>query len=495
MPKIRVSEYLLNKYGVRLKNIPAGLTKDEYDKAVVEAMRTCIPQLADNFILSEDETVDSMIAKLKLIDENPSMNGTNAYHTKFKVFMNRYTYDYANCPAAPKKITMQIRDTSKFLYDNKYADNRTGVYKLVATIGRRPTSYNVTYTYYSVNADGPIDGTFKTSTDATLVWEPLNRRFEITIGAGTKAKFLQDTEYDVVIDWCGSNFINFEEPAYTGDNLSNDLDSYTKYDRICEHPEVTSWVQKYSDNLFTLYDVSRNLSIVTDNLESIDFSLLDVATYIHDTDYLILSNLISNNLTDLNYLDAIQISNVRNVILINCDPLILQISNCENVTIIDHNASSFLMAGDCNNIKVSNLTYDSDNLIEELFDNRIVSSVGLHAVNELVVNNIKVNVNIKDTTTIEGNPVMFGFNNTISIDNAIAVANISVNDNFYPLELISLDDLFSYNLNDVKFVYLDGVECVDESFSTFTNRSQLNRFNPPDFNQVLKLLKEARNKL
>lgn len=381
MPKIKISEYLLNKQGVRLKDLPAGLTEEEYNKAVVEAMRTCIPQLADNFILTDDDDVDSMIAKLQLLEENPSIDSNSVYHTKFKVFMNRYTYDYANCPAAPKKITMQIRDTSKFLYDNKYADNRIGVYKLVATMGRRPTSYNVTYTYYSVNADGPIDGTFKTSTDATLVWEPLNRRFEITIGTSTNAKFLQDTEYDVYIDWCGSNFINFEEPAYAFDAIGSnlpDLDTLIKYDSIYEHAGVNCWAQKYSDDLIAYYDKTSNTSILTDTPGAF---FNESGVYIFNgANKLIISNY--NDATDSSASPHLLIYNVNELILINCHTDEVGISSCKNVSLIDCgfvNDSDNVNMGshvklsiiNCDNVKLSNCRHiaselysTADNLIE-----------------------------------------------------------------------------------------------------------------------------------
>lgn len=370
MPKIKISEYLLNKHGVRLKDLPAGLTEEEYNKAVVEAMRTCIPQLADNFILTDDDDVDSMIAKLQLLEENPSIDSNSVYHTKFKVFMNRYTYDYANCLAAPKKVTMQIKDMSSFLYDDKYAVNRIGVYKLTAELNPSSKEYEVSYTYYNVNADGYIDGTFKTSTDATLIWEPLNRRFEITIGTSTNAKFLQDTEYDVYIDWCGGNFINFEEPAYEYDPYSSNwlpsIDTLTKHNRICEHPEVNGWVQKYSEELFAYYNKSENISIVLDNPNA--FSIEDLCYVIRDTKTLIVSNFgyrQSKFGSGLDIAPVLGLFNVENVTLINCNTDYLKIENCVNVNIIDCNflqsgvdAEAEVCISNCENLKFNKCVFD-----------------------------------------------------------------------------------------------------------------------------------------
>lgn len=376
MPKIKISEYLLNKHGVRLKDLPAGLTEEEYNKAVVEAMRTCIPQLADNFILTDDDDVDSMIAKLQLLEENPSIDSNSVYHTKFKVFMNRYTYDYANCLAAPKKVTMQIKDMSSFLYDDKYAVNRIGVYKLTAELNPSSKEYEVSYTYYNVNADGYIDGTFKTSTDATLIWEPLNRRFEITIGTSTNAKFLQDTEYDVYIDWCGGNFINFEEPAYEYDPYLSwlpSIDTLTKHDRVCEHPEVNGWVQKYSEDLFAYYSKPENISIVLDNPNA--FKIEDITRIIIGTKNLIVSNYGNQRLKASGYLfmPTLVIANVENVILINCSADHVIISDCKNVTFVDcdflksvNAMSDFEVAVvNCENVKFSKCVFEDSRLSSE----------------------------------------------------------------------------------------------------------------------------------
>lgn len=382
MPKIKISEYLLNRHGVRLKDLPAGLTEEDYNKAVVEAMRTCIPQLADNFILTDDDDVDSMIAKLQLLEENPSIDSNSVYHTKFKVFMNRYTYDYANCPAKPKKVTMQIKDLSSFLYDDKYAVNRIGIYKLTAELNNETQNYTVQYTYYNVTSENSYDlNSFRVATDATLVWEPLNRRFEITIPTTTNAKFLQDTEYDVYIDWCGSNFINFEEPAYAFDVIGSnlpDLDTLVKYDSIYEHTGVNCWAQKYSEDLIAYYDKTSNTSILTDTPGAF-FNESGVYTF-NGANKLIISNY--NDATSSSAIPHLFIENVNELILINCHTYVAGISVCKNVSLIDcgftddsdnMNTGSHVILSitNCNNVKLSNCRYiaselysTADNLVE-----------------------------------------------------------------------------------------------------------------------------------
>ncbi len=442
MPKIRISEYLLNKHGVRLKNIPAGLTEEEYNEAIVEAMRTCIPQLADNFILTEDDNVDSMIAKLQLLEENPSMNLNELYHTKFKVFMNRYTYDYADCVAKPKKVTMQIKDPSAFLYDDKHAANRIGVYKLSAELNTCSHLYDVSYTYYTVTGQGTYDiNTFKVDDAATLRWEPLNRRFEIILPTTTNAKFLQDTEYDVFIEWCGSDFINFEEPAYAYDPYLNylpSIDTLTKYDRICEQPDVIGWAQKYSDDLFAYYDKVNSTSVVMDNPSK--FKILDGVAYaIDDTKHVIISNF------DGRYVSASNIgtstaaklfmTNARDVVLINCNIEKIIIENCKNVTLINCGFYTnrftdiyqpHLEINNCETVKFSNC--DFTGTVES-------------------VNSIYPWLFINDVNTLDIRSSKFEFN----FDNLIGDINDGELSNVYSRSVILNNSSFATNLNFANF--------------------------------------------
>lgn len=464
MPKIKISEYLLNKHGVRLKDLPAGLTEEEYNKAVVEAMRTCIPQLADNFILTDDDSVDSMIAKLRLLEENPSIDTNSAYHTKFKVFMNRYTYDYANCLAAPKKVTMQIKDMSSFLYDDKYAVNRIGVYKLTAELNLHSKEYEVSYTHYNVNADGYIEDTFKTSTDAKLIWEPLNRRFEIIIGTSTNAKFLQNTEYDVYIDWCGSNFINFEEPAYEYDPYSSrlpNIDSLTKYDRICEHPEVNGWVQKYLEDLITYYSKSENISIVLDNPDA--FQLDGVVCVIDGTKNLIISNYgkqrSSNNSNNL-FSPILAIYNVENVTLINCNTNYLLITDCTNINIIDCNFllgtinqdHSEVYITNCKNVKFSKCSFDDARM----------------STTDTYLNSIEFNhcnFSISDSCTEDFKPIDV-YSNSLSLFNSVFTTAHSDMSISAVVPDDSTDLLFS-NVIIITKDYLTNTDQASENISLF----------------------------
>lgn len=310
MVKIKINEYILNKYGVRISSPDSIISTTQYNTILSDIMKIEIPQITSIFAENESDDIDATLDKFQILLDSPTVT-----HARFEAYMNRYTYNYENCLAKPKRVVMTVIDPTSYLFDDKYPNNRTGVYTLTANMGNTSDDAKVEYITYTSNADNSFDSsTLQFHNDANIHWDSKNRLFTITLP--NTIKFLQNCRYNVDIYWHGSDFIDLERDVFKADlvsfNQTNDIHESTEL-WSTNNNDNNYRSQMYLDKYKVLNNILDNWSIVSDNFKQIKYDSNDLIfrnLSFSDSELLIISN--------ARFDTQLMFNNISNVILINC---------------------------------------------------------------------------------------------------------------------------------------------------------------------------------